>query len=156
MPKGRLVFCVVSLFCVLWPILSVLIVSLCVFTFLALCCDVRYDFRLKGISLVTATSIWFSYKKQKLFSIREHLDSPEFGGFCIAHLSSFLCCLLFCLSLSCVLCTQCCQFLWIVHSWLPLRISITFTTLIYLCLYILKIFQSILVSHGLRGTQEVL
>jgi hypothetical protein len=26
----------------------------------------------------------------------------------------------FCLSSSCVLCTQCCQFLWIVHSWLPL------------------------------------
>ncbi len=33
---------------------------------------------------------------------------------------SFLCCVfLFCLSSSCVLCTQCCQFLWIVHSWLP-------------------------------------
>jgi hypothetical protein len=28
--------------------------------------------------------------------------------------------------LSCVLCTQCCQFLWIVHFWLPLRYSLTF------------------------------
>ena len=28
--------------------------------------------------------------------------------------------------LSCVLCTQCCQFLWNVHSWLPLRYSLTF------------------------------
>ena len=25
-----------------------------------------------------------------------------------------------------VLCTQCCQFLWIVHFWLPLRFSLTF------------------------------
>ena len=38
----------------------------------------------------------------------------------VQHIS---CC---CLSLSCVLCAQCCQFLWIVHSWLPLRFSLTF------------------------------
>ena len=31
---------------------------------------------------------------------------------------------LFCLSSSCVLCTQCCQCLWIVHSWFPLRFSV--------------------------------
>jgi hypothetical protein len=30
------------------------------------------------------------------------------------------------LSSSCVLCTRCCQFLWIVHFWLPLRYSLTF------------------------------
>ena len=35
-------------------------------------------------------------------------------------------CFLFCLSSSCVLCTQCGQFLWIVHSGLPLRFSLTF------------------------------
>jgi hypothetical protein len=29
-------------------------------------------------------------------------------------------------SLSCVLCAQCCQRLWTVHSWLPLRFSLTF------------------------------
>jgi hypothetical protein len=28
--------------------------------------------------------------------------------------------------LSCVLCDQCCQCLWIVHSWLPLQFSLTF------------------------------
>jgi hypothetical protein len=28
--------------------------------------------------------------------------------------------------LSCVLCTMCCQFLWIVQFWLPLRYSLTF------------------------------
>jgi hypothetical protein len=31
---------------------------------------------------------------------------------------------LFCLSSSCVLCTQCCNFLWIVHSWLPFIFSL--------------------------------
>ena len=35
-------------------------------------------------------------------------------------------CPLFCLSLSCVMCTQYCQFLWIVHSLLPLRFSLMF------------------------------
>ena len=35
-------------------------------------------------------------------------------------------CVVFCLSSSYVICTQCCQFLWIVHSWLPLRCSLTF------------------------------
>jgi hypothetical protein len=34
-------------------------------------------------------------------------------------------CGFFSLSSSCVLCTQCCQFLWIVHFWLPLRFSLT-------------------------------
>jgi hypothetical protein len=34
--------------------------------------------------------------------------------------------LLYCLSSSCVLCTQCYQFLWIVHSWLHIRYSRTF------------------------------
>ena len=36
----------------------------------------------------------------------------------------FLC--LFCLSFSCILCAQHCNCLWIVHSWLSLRLSITF------------------------------
>jgi hypothetical protein len=39
---------------------------------------------------------------------------------------------LFCLSSYCVLCTQCCQFLWIVHSWLLFRFSLTF--LCFVCL----------------------
>ena len=72
------------------------------------------------------------------------MGSPlVFGGICVAHLFSFLCCVfggirvahhfsflccvfLFCLSLSCVLWIQCRQCLWIVHSWLPLRFSLTF------------------------------
>ena len=39
------------------------------------------------------------------------------------------CFALFYLSSSCVLCAQCCQRLWIVHSWLPLRFSLTFILL---------------------------
>ena len=31
------------------------------------------------------------------------------------------------LSLYCLLCIQCCMCLWIVHYWLPLRLSLTFT-----------------------------
>jgi hypothetical protein len=34
-------------------------------------------------------------------------------------------CFLFCFSSSCVLCTQCCNFLWIVHSWLPFMFSLS-------------------------------
>jgi hypothetical protein len=54
--------------------------------------------------------------------------------FCVPNVASFsellivvlVFCAMFCvlfvfiLSSSCVLCTQCCQFLWNVHSWLPL------------------------------------
>ena len=44
--------------------------------------------------------------------------------------------LLFCLSSSCVLCTQCYQFLWIVHFWLHIRYSRTFICFCFLlCLF---------------------
>jgi hypothetical protein len=63
-----------------------------------------------------------SYKKQEL-DLREHLNSlPVYGGVCVAHLFIFLCCFV-CLH---VWYTQCCQFLWIVHSWLSFRFSLTF------------------------------
>jgi hypothetical protein len=49
-------------------------------------------------------------------------------GVRVAHLFSFLCCVfVFCLSSSFVMFTQCYQRLWIFHSWLPLRLSLTFT-----------------------------
>jgi hypothetical protein len=51
----------------------------------------------------------------------ENGTPPVFGGVHVAHLFSFLCCVLLCLSLYCVSCAQCCQCLLIVHSWLPLR-----------------------------------
>jgi len=48
-----------------------------------------------------------------------------------------LCWFFFYLSSSCVLCTQCCQCLWIVHTWLPLCFS----------LYLLSTFMSVKISH---------
>ena len=40
---------------------------------------------------------------------------------------------------SCVLSIQCCQFLWIVHSWLPLRLSLTPMHLEMFCVYNTKL-----------------
>jgi hypothetical protein len=56
-----------------------------------------------------------SYKKQELLILREHLGAtPDFGGARVPHhLFSFLCCVVVSIS-SCVLCSQCCQCLWIV------------------------------------------
>ena len=45
--------------------------------------------------------------------------------FSYSGIQHILCCLL-CSCSFCVLCAQCCQFLWIVHSWLLLRFSLTF------------------------------
>jgi hypothetical protein len=57
----------------------------------------------------------FSLKKKERKKKLE--DTKGVIGHCVVFL--------FCLSLSCVLCTQCCQFLRIVHFWLPLRFSLT-------------------------------
>ena len=46
------------------------------------------------------------------------------SSFTVAHFVLFSMlgmCMVFVLSSSCVLCTQCCQFLWIVHSWLHFK-----------------------------------
>ena len=51
---------------------------------------------------------------------REHLVWPPiFGEVHVDHLCGFLCCVFFYLSSSCVLRTQCCQCLWVVHSVFP-------------------------------------
>ena len=62
------------------------------------------------------------------------LDSNSYFPFTASKIYSFHamfcfqgCVVLFILCVFfCVLCTQCCQCLWIVHSWLPLRITLTF------------------------------
>ena len=41
--------------------------------------------------------------------------------------------IVFSLSSSCVLCTQCCQFLRIVHSWLPSSVSLAFIYILTVC-----------------------
>ena len=74
--------------------------SFCVFMFLVPCCDVRCDFRIKkmiGSSLPPVVS---------------YLCLFTYSG--VKHI--IVLCFLFCLSLSCVLGVQCCQFLWIAPS----------------------------------------
>ena len=48
------------------------------------------------------------------------------------------------LSSSCVLCVQCCQWILIVHSWLPLRFSLTFglSDYMYLRVWVLYVIMS--------------
>jgi hypothetical protein len=46
--------------------------------------------------------------------------------FAYSGVQRILCWILVCLCSCCVLCTLCCQFLWIVHLVLPLRYSLTF------------------------------
>ena len=69
---------------------------LCVFTFWVLCCDVRCDFRIKTM-----------------------FGSSLSPVVCLTHYGV-------CFFLFFVLCTLCCQFLWIVLFWLPLRYSLMF------------------------------
>ena len=54
-----------------------------------------------------------------LFDALQFCCQSTYGGVHVAHYFSFLCCHVFCLSSSCVLCAQLWRFLWIVHSWLP-------------------------------------
>ena len=69
------------------------------------------------MSIRSDTLYWFRdsqlYKRQELLTRREHLGSPPVsGGVCVAHLISFLrCVVMLCLSSSCVLCSQCCPLL---------------------------------------------
>ena len=89
----------------------------CVFTCCVLCCDGRYDFRIKrcSIRLYLQLFVWgFMHNLRYLcFLLR-----------IVVYVQHILCCVyaLFVF----VLCTLCCQFLWIVHFWLPLWYSLTF------------------------------
>jgi hypothetical protein len=102
-------------------VLVVHFILLCVFTFLAPCYDVRFDFRssllpvvcrradlchicyiclfvYKGVQHVL--TIWVtrlvSYKRQELITLREHLGWPLIVGVVrVAHLFSCLCCVVF-------------------------------------------------------------
>ena len=81
-------------------------------TFWVPCCDVRYDFRIQSM---------FGSSLPPVVCMR-------------AHKTCFLC--LFAYSgIQDILCTQCCQFLWIVYFWLPLRYSVTFIYIPYLIMW---------------------
>jgi hypothetical protein len=61
-----------------------------------------------------------SYKKQELLTLHEHLGSPPvFGGVHVLFIFLVFCVVLWVCFSSCVLYAQCCQCLWIVHSWFP-------------------------------------
>jgi hypothetical protein len=75
------------------------------------------------------TKIWsLSLSKLKLLCYFSHnpLRAPVVGGVRVVHLFRFV----FIFFLVCLrpvsLCTQCCQCLWNVHSWLPLRFSLKY------------------------------
>ena len=74
----------------------------------------------------------FYYDFRHLFLLKSEKCAihPRFilcGPCCSSFYFSVFCVVfLFCLSSSYVLCNQCCQFLWVVHSWLLLRFSLTF------------------------------
>ena len=89
-----------------------------VVTCFVLCCDVRYDFRIKTM---------FGLSLPPVVHMRAHVLCTLFVFVCASWYPTHIV-LCFCvyLSSSCVLCTQCCQFLWIVHSWLSLRFPLTF------------------------------
>ena len=82
-------------------------ILLCVFTFWIPCCPVRCD---------------FAYKR---CSVRLYLLLCV-GGLisCLRHL-----CLFAYSEVQHILCTQCCQFFWIVHFELPLQYTLTFINL---------------------------
>ena len=81
-----------------------IVVLLCAFTFWVPCCDIRCVIRI-----------------QTMFA--SSLHPVIYGrGYVLFSLFEFL----FCLFASCVLCTKCCQFLRIVHFWLPFRYFLMF------------------------------
>jgi hypothetical protein len=85
---------------------------------------------------------WVSYKRQVLFTLSSTRVHPVFGGIRVANLfSSFLCCVVFCLSSSCVLCDQYCLPVSLnCHFWSSLWFSLTFiyqdNALIYCWLFV--------------------
>ena len=80
--------------------------------------------KMPGIILNSHNRLCFFF----YFSVGGLLFYSRYLCWLFAHSKSNTYCVvfLFCLSSSCVLCPQCCQFLWIVHFWLPLRYSLAF------------------------------
>lgn len=108
----------------------------CLFTY----CDIQH--------IMTKWVTWrVSYMRQEVITHLLRLALPQIcGGVRLAHfVFSFLCFDVFlcfvCLLSVRILGAQCCQFFWIVHSWIPLRVSLTF---------ILKLLYYI--SHAVKKT----
>ena len=81
----------------------------------------------------------------KLLALCGCQDSPPvYGRVRVAPLFSFLCCV-FCFVCLCPVywCTQCCEYLWIVHSRLPLQFSVTFISVNTFSLFCFKALYTI-------------
>ena len=111
------------------------------FTVLLLCCDVCYDSHINNVGFVETFMSYLclfpcngvkhfltilvkrrvSYNRQEQLTLREKLCSSQ-----MLVGSLLLIFFVFCVVLCCVSCSQCCQFLWIVHYCLLLRCFRTF------------------------------
>ena len=99
----------------------VVVVLLCVFTFLVPCSDVRYDFRIKKC----AVRLYLQLFVGGFMSYLRYLCLFAYSG--VQHILCFVFALFFF-----DLCALCCQFLWTIHSWLPLQFSLTSTVIMEL------------------------
>jgi len=104
------VFLIFLVFCV---------VLLCVFTFWVPCCDARYDFRIETMFCSSLHPVVCRGLMSYLRYLCLFADSSVQHMLCCVFILFFF-----------VLCTLCCQFLWIFHFWLPLRYSLKF---IFIC-----------------------
>ena len=86
----------------------------------------HYTINQQNVSIIWVTR-QVSYKKQELRTLCEHLGSSlDVDGIRVAHRFRFRCCVFCCIWLRPVSCVpKCCQCLWVVHCWLPLRFSLT-------------------------------
>ena len=84
------------------------VVLLRVFTFWVSCCDVRYDYRIKTMLIVLCG------RARVIYVICVCLRIVVSNTYCVVFFF--------------VLCTLCCQFLWIILFRLSLRYSLTFIT----------------------------
>ena len=96
-------------------LLGFCVVLLCIFAFGVPCCDVRYDFGWKRCSVCIYLQLFVG----GFISYLRYLYLFRYGG-----LQHMLCCV-FALFFV-VLCTLCCQFLWILFVLLSLRYYVTF------------------------------
>ena len=92
------------------------VVILYVFTIWVPCCDISYDFCIKTM---------LGLSKPPVVCTRTHIFFLCYLYLFVHSGVQYILCCDFVLFFF-VLCTLCCQFLWIVHFWLPLLHSLTF------------------------------
>ena len=85
---------------------------------------VQYELHITWYSCHLTVTRRVPLGEQELLTLPEHLGFLV--GPCCSSLGSSVLCGLFCLSSSCVLCSQCCKILWMFHSGFLLRFSLAF------------------------------